>query len=279
MAVKHYDDTASAMCDVHAGEDAYGIWVAGALRPNVTAEQIRAIRASAPSGDWRPIHGRLELVAVCQVNVPGFPVTRARVASGQVYALVAAGTATLARLRAEADDAPIDALIARVDALEAPQREALERHARRRWPGSARSARSAAPSWPRPARRRWTDSAGPASPEAAAVRERVAALMSRTATPTSATSAPRSGRSWPRRATPCPTAGTRSSTVGRPEERDPGLRPGRVGGEGRGPPPHQEAGAGARQDRPDPGVVGLADHPTQDDLAGEIDGPGRRGWR
>ncbi|NCZ48376.1 MAG: hypothetical protein EBX59_12610, partial [Betaproteobacteria bacterium] len=34
-AVKHYDDTASAVADVHAGEDQYGIWVAGALRPGV----------------------------------------------------------------------------------------------------------------------------------------------------------------------------------------------------------------------------------------------------
>ena len=35
-AVKHYDDTASAFADVHAGEDAFGIWVAGALRPGTT---------------------------------------------------------------------------------------------------------------------------------------------------------------------------------------------------------------------------------------------------
>lgn len=126
-AVQHYDDTASAFCDVHAGEDAYGIWVSGALRPNVSAEQVRAIRAAAPSGDWRPIHGRLELVAVCQVNVPGFPVTRARVASGHVYALVAAGTSTLNRLRSSSANEELAALLSRVEALEAPQREALER--------------------------------------------------------------------------------------------------------------------------------------------------------
>jgi hypothetical protein len=98
-AVKHYDDTASAVADVHAGEDAYGIWVAGALRPGTTPEQVRALRASAPSGDWRPINGRLEMVAVCQVNVPGFPLARARVASGHVMALVAAGASALAQLR------------------------------------------------------------------------------------------------------------------------------------------------------------------------------------
>ena len=98
-AAKHYDDTGSAFADVHAGEDAYGIWVAGSLRPEVSAQQVRAIRASAPSGDWRPIQGNLELVAVCQVNVPGFPIARARVASGQMYALVAAGAAYLAQLK------------------------------------------------------------------------------------------------------------------------------------------------------------------------------------
>lgn len=98
-AVRHYDDTKSAVADVHAGEDAYGIWVAGALRPDVDAARIRTLRASAPSGDWRPIGGRLELVAVCQVNVPGFPVARARVASGYVTALVAAGAAPLVQLK------------------------------------------------------------------------------------------------------------------------------------------------------------------------------------
>lgn len=98
-AARHYDDTGSAFADVSAGEDAYGIWVSGALRPEVSAAQVRAIRASAPSGDWRPIGGNLELVAVCQVNVPGFPIARARVASGQVYALVAAGASYLAHLK------------------------------------------------------------------------------------------------------------------------------------------------------------------------------------
>ena len=115
-AVKHYDDTASAFADVHAGEDAYGIWVAGALRPGTTPEQIRAARASAPSGDWRPIKGHLELVAVCQVNVPGFPIARAKVASGQVLALVAAGASVLAQLKHD----PLSELTERLDRIEEP---------------------------------------------------------------------------------------------------------------------------------------------------------------
>lgn len=97
--MRHYDDTRSAVADVTAGEDAYGIWVAGALRPGLAPEQIRAFRASNPSGDWRPVDGnRLELVAVCMVNVPGFPVARSVVASGHVYSLVAAGAKEIAKL-------------------------------------------------------------------------------------------------------------------------------------------------------------------------------------
>ena len=113
-AVKHYDDTASAIADVHAGEDQFGIWVSGALRPGTTPEQIRILRASAPSGDWRPIRGSLELVAVCQVNVPGFPVARARVASGAVMALVAAGAMTLAKLKND----PMEDITSRLEKLE-----------------------------------------------------------------------------------------------------------------------------------------------------------------
>jgi DNA-binding ferritin-like protein len=120
-AAKHYDDTASAFADVHAGEDNYGIWVSGALRPSISPEQVRSIRASAPSGDWRPIQGALELVAVCQVNVPGFPIARARVASGAVMALVAAGAQVLARMKAD----PVAELAARLDRLENPEKESL----------------------------------------------------------------------------------------------------------------------------------------------------------
>jgi len=120
-AVKHYDDTASAIADVHAGEDAHGIWVAGSLRPSATPEQIRALRASAPSGDWRPIKGSLELVAVCQVNVPGFPIARARVAGGQVYALVAAGAQVLAKMKSD----PLAELNARVARIEDQEKRDL----------------------------------------------------------------------------------------------------------------------------------------------------------
>lgn len=132
-AVKHYDDTASAVVDVTAGEDAFGIWVAGALRPDVTPAQIRAFRASAPSGDWRPINGRLELVAVCSVNVPGFPVPRAMVASagGQITALVAAGASAVAELAETNKFQELENRIARLEfgTIEKRKNETLSRFA------------------------------------------------------------------------------------------------------------------------------------------------------
>jgi hypothetical protein len=112
-AAKHYDDTASAVADVHVGEDEYGIWCAGSLRPDVDELQVRALRASAPSGDWRPINGALELVAVCQVNVPGFPIARAMIASGKIMALVAAGASELAIMKSRA----VGNLVAQADML------------------------------------------------------------------------------------------------------------------------------------------------------------------
>jgi len=115
-AVAHYDNTASAVADVNVGEDRHGIWVAGSLRPDIKPEQVRVLRASAPSGDWRPINGNLELVAVCQVNVPGFPVARARVASGAITAMVAAGARPLAVIKASAiADAAVEERIASLE--------------------------------------------------------------------------------------------------------------------------------------------------------------------
>ena len=120
-AVKHYDDTASAVADITVGEDQHGIWVSGGLRPDVSDEKIRALRASAPSGDWRPAGtGSLELVAVCQVNTPGFPVARAMVASGEITALVAAGASTMYELQQEENVyTALQAHEERVDQLEA----------------------------------------------------------------------------------------------------------------------------------------------------------------
>lgn len=95
-AMAHYDNTALAVADVNVGEDEYGIWVAGAIRPDATDDQIRKLTAASISGDWRQIGGQLELVAALAVNQPGFPL--AVVAGGQ-QALVAAGATVMDRLK------------------------------------------------------------------------------------------------------------------------------------------------------------------------------------
>lgn len=121
-AAAHYDDTRCAVADVAAGEDAHGIWVAGAVRGSCTEEQRQALMAAAPSGDWRTIGGALEMIAVLMVNAPGFPVpalaaaavdarTRVYVEAGECMALVAAG-------RLVKPD-PMVELTKRVEALEA----------------------------------------------------------------------------------------------------------------------------------------------------------------
>jgi hypothetical protein len=78
--VAHYDDTTTAGAHVRAGEDAYGIWLAGALNPRISAEDARVLMAAPPSGDWRQVRqgeGK-DLVGALAVNVPGFPVPRER---------------------------------------------------------------------------------------------------------------------------------------------------------------------------------------------------------
>lgn len=79
-AQQHYDDPAAAVARVVAGEDEHGIWVAGWMLPTASPQAVDIFRSSPVSGDWRRVGGALELIAVCSVNAPGFPVPKARVA-------------------------------------------------------------------------------------------------------------------------------------------------------------------------------------------------------
>lgn len=106
----HYEHTGLAVADVTAGEDQHGIWLAGTVRPGVTDEQLRVLRASPLSGDWRRIGASLELVAALAVNSPGFPVPRAMVASGHVTALQSAGAIRPAVARGELADDELEIL-------------------------------------------------------------------------------------------------------------------------------------------------------------------------
>lgn len=89
-AALHYDNTGDEAAVVRAGEDAYGIWVAGAVVPEATQNTVAKLRRSPLSGDWRRVDGHLELIAALAVNVPAFPVYA--MDGEEQTALCAAGT-------------------------------------------------------------------------------------------------------------------------------------------------------------------------------------------
>lgn len=92
-AAAHYDNTGSVVADIAAGEDSYGIWVAGSLRSGVDLDTASILKAASLSGDWRTIGGKLELVGALAVNVPGFPIPRTSLAASadRQESLIAAG--------------------------------------------------------------------------------------------------------------------------------------------------------------------------------------------
>lgn len=104
-AMAHYDDPRFVVANVVTGEDEFGIWVAGALRPGVEAWQVAFLDTYAFSGDWR----FQELVAACSVSVEGFFVPN----DDSVHALAAsAGVAPdVARVRASMVDGETVALV------------------------------------------------------------------------------------------------------------------------------------------------------------------------
>jgi hypothetical protein len=133
-AMAHYDSTSTAVADVAAGEDEHGIWLAGWVRPGASDEQVYALRAAAPSGDWRTVAGNLELIAALSVNVQGFPVPRvaAGVQDSVQVSLVAAGVVSGPEARETAFD--VDEFAEKVAA-------AIEARAQRRTQMAALKAR------------------------------------------------------------------------------------------------------------------------------------------
>lgn len=94
-AVRHYEHTGSVAAYVRAGDDAHGGWFCGKLAKGLSDENLEALRAATPSGDWRGYNGTRELIGILAVNVPGFPIERERAliatAGSDHLALVASG--------------------------------------------------------------------------------------------------------------------------------------------------------------------------------------------
>lgn len=110
-ALAHYDSTSTAYADVVVGEDDFGVWFAGAMRPHLTRQQIEEFGRHPISGDWRanPGDANVRLVAALSVNTPGFPIRgRSHITASGVRSLVAAGAAPLIRRQQRAHGADPD---------------------------------------------------------------------------------------------------------------------------------------------------------------------------
>lgn len=80
-ASEHYDNSCSIVASVRVGENRHGVWIAGALLPDITAGQVARMMACLLSGDWRPHRDRTgwrELAGSLLVPVPGFPSVRTK---------------------------------------------------------------------------------------------------------------------------------------------------------------------------------------------------------
>jgi hypothetical protein len=155
-AMAHYDHSGTAVAQVAAGEDEFGIWFSGALMPGVTADQVRLLRSLSLSGDWRPVGGKLEMIAALAVNVPGFPIPRGlravtprelvasampamREHGGEVVAMVAAGMVVNKPRRLSADGSPwgreVERRLRALEAVADPLRASAARAVRERAQG------------------------------------------------------------------------------------------------------------------------------------------------
>lgn len=91
-AMAHYDHTGTQAAVIRVGEDAHGIWAAGAVLPFVSQEDRLRLSLSSFSGDWREVRGGAELIAALAVNSPGFPLAVKKTGTdGEFFSLVAAG--------------------------------------------------------------------------------------------------------------------------------------------------------------------------------------------
>lgn len=136
----HYHDTGCVVAAVRAHETPVGIYVTGALHPEISDEQLYSLRLARVSGDWRRMDAGLELVAILGVTNAGFNpavvasaadddnvIPAREVTGGGVYrALVAAASGEVHAMlggdsRIELVTSPqahTDGLAARVEAVE-----------------------------------------------------------------------------------------------------------------------------------------------------------------
>ncbi|MGW7504409.1 NUDIX domain-containing protein [Streptomyces albidoflavus] len=95
-AVSHYESTGSIIGPIRCGEDAYGIWMAGAVLPDISPDARLRLSLATFSGDWRNEGRGLDLKAALAVPAghEGFYTPKSGASDRQEYALVASGAVT-----------------------------------------------------------------------------------------------------------------------------------------------------------------------------------------
>lgn len=88
-----YAHTGLAFADVRVTDGEWGGWVSGALRPQIGEPELRVLRASTLSGDWRVIGNQLEFITALAVNAPGFPILRESLMASAIPSLPALSAA------------------------------------------------------------------------------------------------------------------------------------------------------------------------------------------
>lgn len=92
--IAHYDNPQAIAAAVIVGEDDHGVWMSGAVLPQVMKDpdKFTRLRLTPVSGHWSEtqVGGAMELIAVTSVNKPGYP---QRSTSG--YALAASIAAAI----------------------------------------------------------------------------------------------------------------------------------------------------------------------------------------
>lgn len=122
--IEHYDNSCAVVANVRIGETKDGaVWVAGALTPFATAEQVSKMMSCTLSGDWQPHPDRKgirEFIAALLVPVPGFAMARTAASVSYEDGVITASSvpvvyATGVEVEAEDADAPTGEEITEVE--------------------------------------------------------------------------------------------------------------------------------------------------------------------
>lgn len=128
----YHEDVSLQWADVRAVDGTFGPWCSGALRPDVTEDLLRVLRASSLSGEWRDEGRGLDLILAQCVNNPGFPVFReaAGLAAGGRQITITAKAETRVRMAGGGRVLALSASGAAKECKDCGHRQASRRRAR-----------------------------------------------------------------------------------------------------------------------------------------------------